>query len=45
MAFGDLRKCPACGEGWVEDDRLMEDPERCPNCGAYADSEEDADGR
>jgi len=36
MAFGDVRKCPACPATWIEDDQMYEDPEVCPHCGADA---------
>ena len=28
-----LRRCPACGEFWIEDPVLLTDPDRCPACG------------
>lgn len=36
MAFGDVRKCPACPEYWIEDDQMYEDPNVCPHCGVDA---------
>lgn len=32
-----LRVCPFCKSAYMEDDRMYEEPERCPRCGAYPD--------
>jgi rRNA maturation protein Nop10 len=29
-----LRKCPACKDFYIEDDRMYLDTDRCPRCGA-----------
>lgn len=44
MAFCDLRLCPVCKHTWLEDDRMYEDPDRCPRCGAKPDDKEKEDG-
>ena len=32
-----LRVCRKCQAIFMEDDRMYEEPERCPKCGAYPD--------
>jgi len=27
--------CRACGAVWMADDKMYEDPDRCPHCGTY----------
>lgn len=29
-----IRVCTRCGSTWLEDDRMYEDVNRCPRCGA-----------
>ncbi len=33
MAFSDVNRCHNCGHIWLEDDRMLKDPARCPRCG------------
>lgn len=33
-----VRTCRECFATWVEDDRMYEEPYRCPRCGAYPES-------
>lgn len=35
-----VRRCPACGQVYVEDDRMYLSPERCPACNASAETSE-----
>lgn len=31
-----IRTCNGCGAVWMEDDRMYEEPDRCPGCGVRA---------
>ena len=43
MAYGDVRVCRNCGALSGEDDRMWEEPEKCPRCGAVLAEQPDGD--
>lgn len=40
-----VRRCPACGLVFVEDNQMYLAPERCPNCGAALEPNQQGEER